>query len=49
MNLQKSKRSLIFIAIIFLIATFADLKYKGKGYQLLPRSIQTCVDELLES
>lgn len=49
MKLQNSKKTLLFIVIALLIATIVDLKYKGKGYQLLPRSIQTCVDDLLES
>lgn len=41
MNSKKSKKPILFIAIILIMAGLADIKYKGKFYQLLPRSIQS--------
>lgn len=42
MGFRKYKRPLIFNGILLLVAAaaFADIKYKGKMYQMLPRSLQ---------
>jgi len=41
---KNNKKSIVFIAIILAIAGLADLKYKGKFYQLLPQSVQSYVN-----
>ncbi|MEI3605020.1 hypothetical protein SPD48_04905 [Pseudogracilibacillus sp. SE30717A] len=40
-----SKKPILFIAILLMIAGLLDLKYKGKFYQLLPTSIQSYVNK----
>jgi len=48
MNSKKSRKSIFLIAIILFIAGLADLKYKGKFYQLLPGSVQSYIDKIAE-
>ena len=45
MNSTKNGKPLFLIAIILFIAGLADIKYKGKIYQLLPQSVQSYLDK----
>jgi len=45
MTSKKNKKPILFIAILLTIAGLADMKYKGKFYQLLPPSIQSYVNK----
>jgi len=42
---MKNKTSIL-LAVITLIAAFADIKYKGLFYRLLPRKVQNYLDEI---
>ncbi|MBU5466218.1 hypothetical protein KQI49_05150 [Virgibacillus sp. MSJ-26] len=47
MGNKKSKMPFIFIAVVLVIAGLADLKYKGKFYQSLPKSVQGSMNQYL--
>lgn len=46
MGFRKYKKPLIFSGVLLLAAAaaYADIKYKGKMYQMLPRSFQDYLD-----
>lgn len=48
MDSKKSKKPILLVAIILIIASLADIKYKGLFYRLLPNSIQTYLDGMFD-
>lgn len=46
--MKKNKRvTLVIIFTILIIAGLLDLKYEGLGYQLLPTTIQSYLNDIL--
>lgn len=46
MRPQKQKKPILIVGIILLLASLADIKYKGLFYKTLPKTMQDKLDRL---